>query len=627
MIQRNGDYTLTQGLQVNQFAFWVKHSETVASVLLLLWCLLPLAEMAYNVTMGATGRLFPGLSIAEAARTYNLGVNYLEPLGFYRKMFQVLGIVTLCYALLCAALSITRVFKRDSIRDQPWFCILLLLLSWACICSLMSDSFFRALFGEGVLYDGLFSYFVYAGVFVCAAMIHTEFQRKLILRCYAALSALLAGIMLLEEGGNEFLRACMPSQRAVVFNQFNHLGYVLCMGILAFVGLYLYDGTVHKTIKGCYLAGIALTVYALLVNDTFGCYLAVFLALPVVYLFYSLSGRKVNAFVFLPVVLFVVISLCSYLGFAHNAPALSGNMAQLGTDVKNVVEGSEEAANAGTLRFVKWMDTLERIKQRPVFGFGPEGFYGANVITEGDAPHNEYLQIAGYLGVPGLILYLSALVALAVHQWNRLRKLEPFVLASAGVTVAYLISASFGNPVYNTAPYYWMFLGMTTAVGVGEKPLICVESVRKNGSIFSTDKRRDRFVLGTVCLWAVALTAGVYLHMALENEHTRETADLLAMKNAELTAQMLNRAGKMEQGEAYWYDARTYKLTPGTEQPPMPYGMGSPMCGDSYYEFCQSSGEIYSYDESTDYTDKVIRVMGHMEEDGTLTVAMNWVKR
>ncbi len=67
------------------------------------------------------------------------------------------------------------------------------------------------------------------------------------------------------------------------------------------------------------------------------------------------------------------------------------------TDVQNVVAGTAEADAAGsgrgilwrqTLRIL-WRQTLQHIHERPLFGFGPEGFYGDYALDQNLTPHNE----------------------------------------------------------------------------------------------------------------------------------------------------------------------------------------------------------------------------------------------
>ena len=451
------------------------YSERLTFLLLFLWCILPILISFVLYTVGLLGA-FPAAADLKKAG-FQIGyLNYNITIEVYYKLFQVLGFVTFLYVVFHLLLSRKRLLKMTVLKSNPWVYLLLGLLLCTIASTVLSYDPFFAFFGGEYVHDGLLSYFIYTNIFLCASMIRKEKYRRYLLRVFTAVVSYLAIIMIIQElTRSPFLDYCFPSFRAVVFNQFNHFGYVLCMGILAFLGLYLHDKTAGRKLKITYMVGFCLLVFALLINDTFGAYLATAVAIPVVYIFYAKNGNKLRIKAFLPLIAFILVSALNILNVLPGSATLSKNLTQFGTDVKNVATGSEQAASAGTGRFTLWKDTLKRISEHPFFGYGPEGFYGRNAITNDDRPHNEYLLIAGYHGIPALIFYLSALITLAVHHWKRLKELDPLVVAVAGVTVGYLFSACFGNPVFNTVPFFWMFLGLTTATNEKTPPLICLE--------------------------------------------------------------------------------------------------------------------------------------------------------
>ena len=44
---------------------------------------------------------------------------------------------------------------------------------------------------------------------------------------------------------------------------------------------------------------------------------------------------------------------------------------------------------------------------------------------------------------------------------KKIKKMELITIASAGCALAYAAGACFGNSMYYTTPYFYMFLGMT----------------------------------------------------------------------------------------------------------------------------------------------------------------------
>ena len=100
----------------------------------------------------------------------------------------------------------------------------------------------------------------------------------------------------------------------------------------------------------------------------------------------------------------------------------------------------------------------------PEAAYGPEG---SGVIFLGiglDRPHNEYIQYALYLGIPGAALYLTALISLLVRCLGSLKRLPLEGLILGGMVFAYCISAFVGNSMYNTTIYFFCFLGMLAGI-------------------------------------------------------------------------------------------------------------------------------------------------------------------
>lgn len=596
--------------------------DNFSTAILVLWCLMPVAVFIFILFHAVLGH-FPTQAELEAAG-YPIGhLNYDNVRDAGYMLFRVLGVLTLIYDAFALVLIRPRVKKM--LRSALWYVLLLALMLWAIVCTLLCGDPVQGFKGGTYMRDGLSSYFVFAGVFVCAATLRTEGQRRLVLRLYSGVTCFLALLMIVQEWTrNPFLDYCFPSYRAVTFNQFNHFGYILSMGTLALAGLYLHDRRGDGRFRFVYLAGFGLLVYAVLINDSFGAFVAILAALPVAYTFYIRHGGKCSLGAAMPALVFVAVVAAYALGLAPNSHTVADNFAQFGTDISNIASGAEAAATAGTGRMTLWRETLTRISQRPIFGFGPEGFYGDYAIENNESPHNEYLQIAGYLGIPGLLMYLGALVTLARDHWKRIRALSPMVLAVSGVTVAYLISACFGNPVFNTAPCFWMFLGMTTADGVNP-PLLSIDPELAEARLSAkSSRRRVGILIGT----GAALLAGILggsLYLTRQTERANEAADLQCMRGAESVGLLGLRSGNAQAGETYWFDANAYALIPISEPAPQPYGMGTARQGGALEQFSQEFDLHYSYDEATDYREMVIKIDIQEGADGKPQIELNWV--
>jgi hypothetical protein len=272
-----------------------------------------------------------------------------------------------------------------------------------------------------------------------------------------------------------------------------------------------------------------------------------------------------------------------------------------------------------------WRDTIQRITERPIFGFGPEGLVGDHEITNGGSPHNEFLQIAAFLGIPGLLLYLSAIFSLAYKQIRQAKALSPMVVVAIGATGAYLFSSCFGNPVFNSVPYFWLFFGMSTATNESVAPVVC--PAESDQTAFTKQTSNVKFGIAVGALVIVAgLLVGIWTHLQKQTEGSYEIADLECMKAAALTGELQIKHGINEDVAQYWFDAGTYELIAEGDGVPTPYGLGTAMLGEGTKQFEPQSGYSFEYDESEDYTDKVIHVTINQTAPKGEQVKVEWRK-
>ena len=379
---------------------------------------------------------------------------------------------------------------------------------------------------------------------------------------------------------------------------------MLCMTVIALTGLYLYDDTADKRLHVFYLIDLSFITAALLYNDTFGSYLAALTAFLIIYVFYSRSGRNLTKKCFIPAIIFIAISLVNICGIIPGFHGLQRNLSQSGTDFINIINNAEEAKYAGTGRMTLWRDTLERIGERPIMGFGPMGTYWKNGIANHDSAHCEYLQITAFLGIPGLVLYLDALITLCIHHWKHIKELGPYTLTAAGMLVVYLISASFGNPLFCTAPYMWIFLGLT-ASGLG----------KNEENIWDTDVPLNKAinvqvlsVLSSVIIIGSLLISLMTISKNAEVDY--EKSDFDCMKCAGLAAmEIIEDSDSNTTCDKYYFDAQRFILVAATDEKPTARGFGTTISTLGYFEEPTRKGQFtYIYDRAEDYTDKLIVV-------------------
>jgi len=133
-------------------------------------------------------------------------------------------------------------------------------------------------------------------------------------------------------------------------------------------------------------------------------------------------------------------------------------------------------------RLYVWNKTVRLIIERPWFGYGLETFmlvfkqfnkeyteiFHDLVII--DRAHNNYLEIAFAMGLPGLAAYLAVLVSFLVYVWRLFKGLQDrsHKMMALGILAGfcgYLINDLFIFSVVSVSPTFWSLMGLTLAVG------------------------------------------------------------------------------------------------------------------------------------------------------------------
>lgn len=398
-------------------------------------------------------------AVSTPANYHHLEIMHVWYEPIFTGSFRILGSLTIIAAIVCIGLYISQ-YKgtiKEYIIKSPWMLFLMMLLVWACFATLLSGHAGEEWHGTSYRADGLCSYFIYAAVFICAGSLKTEKIRQRLLQLFSLTGNLMAILIILQDLDAGVVNGYFPYLRAGIFFNTNHCAYYLTMTILCLIGLYMYESRVIW--KVIYSLSLTVQFYSLLLNDTFGCFLAVWFGSLVLLILYAFSGRKICFSMFIP----AVIMLALTVGLSDIS---SNNMSIMVNDVQDIIEKKEGMEHGGSGRIELWKNAIEKTIQSPIFGYGPEGLYYAfpdSVLN--DRPHNEYLQYAVFLGIPGLLFYLASLITLAFKRIRELRTLEPTVLIAGGVMFGYLASAFFGNTMFYTSPYFFMIFGIVAFAG------------------------------------------------------------------------------------------------------------------------------------------------------------------
>lgn len=424
---------------------FIKIKDGILFTLLLLWMIMPVLKSFYPVR-----RMF----------------HYSD--DYYFILMRVIGAVGIGLALFSTYNKIKNSEnKKETLKELLPIFIFVLYMIWTLISCILSPNKKLAFFGSSYRKEGYIMYMIYAGFFFCALLLESKKLRKILLNIFILVTIFLIIVSRIPKFCIEHPTIFMNNTlEHSVFAQFNHYGYYLMMSLMCSFGLFITEK--NKVLKVVNLVEYTVIGYALIFNDTFGCYLATSIVL-ILYCIYALVKKKDRMVTLIAIGIFIILSVA----ITNDGKNLAyENISSLGSDIKAIIikvfnieeespEAEENFEKAGTSRMLLWKYGVEFIKERPVIGYGPDNLKEkyASVSVRQDRPHNLLIQLATTSGIPGMILYVTAVGIIVVRGIRDLIKNNGSGKIFLIIAVTYLISAMFGNSMYYTSPYYFIFLG------------------------------------------------------------------------------------------------------------------------------------------------------------------------
>lgn len=425
--------------------------EKAAYILLIVWCLLPLISTVHRMywAVVAINEMQQRHAVENG---YKLAMQFVGSLSLYVAIFY-----------LISRISVLGKGIWYKLKQQPWNVFLILMLFWSCISTLLSDDLNRSFFGSLYRFEGLQTYFYYAGAFVCALMVSKANLRKNILFLFICVANIVSLLIILQDFGNVFLNKCFLEPGAGMFFHLNHAGHYLNLGIVCSMGAYLYEE--RRIYSFFFVFSMAFQIYGILVNSTLGSFIGTCCALIMILVFFVRKNGKFAIRMMMPVIIVILLVVASYMGYVPTSSGedMKANFELLVDNGKEFVEDGGVIENIGHRRVFLWKQGLLMIPKRPIFGYGPEQL--DKELSEEmwvDRPDNEFIQHAVFLGVPGLLFYITSLVLLFIRQWRNIKELDITTLIAAGCVIAYLVSSLFGNSMFYTTCYLYIFLAFSS---------------------------------------------------------------------------------------------------------------------------------------------------------------------
>lgn len=241
---------------------------------------------------------------------------------------------------------------------------------------------------------------------------------------------------------------------AVFFNN-NHYGYYLAVHIMLSSGLFALSE--KRSFRAVGLAALAINTAVLAMNNTFGAWLACCAAFVFQFVVLWIVRRRMDWRTPVGLGVFLLVTLL----MSSRTQDILRSFVQFMDDVESIRADSAHADEAGSGRWIIWKLTVSMIAERPVFGYGAEGINDALYqATQNTRPHNEILQHAAFYGIPAAVLYVCGVMSVYLNGYRQRAALDaPSLLCLIGA-FGYFVSSLFGNTMFYTAPFFFLFLGM-----------------------------------------------------------------------------------------------------------------------------------------------------------------------
>lgn len=385
-------------------------------------------------------------------------IDYIEYYDLFSSMEYKLGYISLALSLLYM-LKKNREEKlnvMNIVHNNLEVLIVVFMLFWSFISALNARDREISFTGDPYRLEGFLRYISYLGFFMLGYLIKKEKHIKLSFNIFIGIGTILS-IDTVIRAFIDLHKINKLKQYTSVFLNSNHYGYYLTMLIICISTLLLVSK--NKKLNRVYFISFIVSSIALIFNNTFGCYLAVFLGLIFVIIAFYICSKNVLK----RSVLIFSVFLCVSFVLDFKYGLVRQNFMETGNDIIMIARKDKNADNAGSLRWVLWKKGIKISFYEPIFGQGPDSLgplYKEQNIHFNERPHNIFIQLAASLGIPFMLMYIGLLTCIYSKNFKIRDKIKDSSLICICVTVAYLISSFFGNSMYYTTPYYVIFLGI-----------------------------------------------------------------------------------------------------------------------------------------------------------------------
>lgn len=402
----------------------------------------------------------------------------------FKNIFRVFDYVTIACGLIFLVTAAVQKRLKFCLRDYFFGGFMLCIVISTCINGFSHD----AAFGIPARYIGILNMLAFFIIYMkVSGYIERITFRYTVLTGFLAVADAVAMSTIYEQYFGDIPAYQGKTGVAAIFGNSNHYGYYLAMVIVISLGYYVYEGR-KRAIFGVLTA--VLNLFVLMLNNTLGAILAVGICTATMVMIVLTSEMKSN-YTIEPhmdagnkpckadatqsddakskksmnetakrVLILAIIGVVVVVSAIAISASVRNSISELFHDMSSILAGSATGTE-GSGRWNVWQTVARYIGEKPLFGHGCEGIT-MRLMEEtgiGDA-HCEPLTYAAYYGIPAALLYLAGVISAAVKYFKDRKNLPAYCRIAFLGASAYFISSLVGVPIFNTAPFFFIFMGM-----------------------------------------------------------------------------------------------------------------------------------------------------------------------
>lgn len=379
------------------------------------------------------------------------------------SIIAILTIITFLIDSIINKADILKFIKNN--KSIIFLALSFIFLTIACLCS---NDVHLAIFGTEYRFGGILSYLFYIFLAILGYKL-TNNHRNIFFRSTIYLTTLISILSLIN---SEITLQFLFSEYTGVFFNTNHfatyLTYVITINIFTFYN----DKNIFLNILDytCF----AILISMLIVNNTFGCYLAILFILIINIIFIIKNKLYIKYIIMLFTFLLLSLSIRvdgNWL-LKDNFESLLIDLNIIKVYSENYSEFTEEQHDIyidhhirymGSYRGELWYYTIDLIKKKPILGYGLENitneYFNYTMESGNDMPHNLVLHLWVTGGIFTLLFYIIGNILILIKNRKSFYKNNSLTIIYF-IIICHLVQSMFNNTLYYTTSAYAILFGM-----------------------------------------------------------------------------------------------------------------------------------------------------------------------